>query len=302
MTAWSRFSPRPALLGHQEISGLLFPRCPSSPPGAASLKCGRGLELCLSSEGGREAPTPRSRCCFASQDQSPGTSGPPGAPRLAPSTRRQRLTSGGGVLSPPQSVSPSPDLRVPAQRGPGLREPLLRRPLHSLVSALRGPGPKVQRPERPRQRASPSLWAWRGAAATATILIFSDRPSPAGESSSCPNLSPLLPGPPRACTDFLSPSAPQSCKRPGLGVQHLCPRLCSQHSEQLHQRTSPSLRVRRGAAAPAAILVFGSACGQRLRLGYSRCSIFKGIPGVQEPTGAPRAAPNVWTTAASWGG
>ncbi|KAJ1157783.1 hypothetical protein NDU88_010482 [Pleurodeles waltl] len=188
-----------------------------------------------------------------------------------------------------------PDLRVPAQRGPGRREPLLHRPLHNLVSALRGPGPgpEAQRPERPRQRASPSLRARRGAAATAAILIPPIQPSQAGESSSHPSLSLPLPGPPRACTAgsgpprvFLSPSTPQSCKGLGLGAQRRRPRLRSQRSEQPYQWTSSSLRVRRGAAAPAAILVFGSACSQRLRLGYSQCSIFKGIPGVQEPTGA----------------
>ncbi|KAJ1143246.1 hypothetical protein NDU88_009557 [Pleurodeles waltl] len=202
-----------------------------------------------------------------------------------------------------------PDLCVPAQRGPGRREPLLRRPLHNLVSALRGPGPEAQRPERPRQRASPSLQARRGAAATATILISPIQPSLAEESSSLPNLSPPLPGPPCACTAgsgpprvFLSPSTPQSRKGLGLRAQHRHPRLRSQHSERPHQRTSPSLQVWRGAAAPAAILVFGSARGRRLRLGYSQCSIFKGIPGVQEPTGTPRAAPNVWTTTASWDG
>ncbi|KAJ1109311.1 hypothetical protein NDU88_006673 [Pleurodeles waltl] len=121
----------------------------------------------------------------------------------------------------PPLPPPGPPRTCTAGSGSPGASPLL----HNLSPSLRGPGPEAQRPcpghrpqrsERPRQRASPSLRARRGAAATAAILISSVRSSQMRESSPHLSLSLPPPRPPRACTAgsgpprvFLPPFTPQ---------------------------------------------------------------------------------------------
>ncbi|KAJ1189806.1 hypothetical protein NDU88_006548 [Pleurodeles waltl] len=156
---------------------------------------------------------------------------------------------------------------MPARRSPGRRKPLRSRP-HNLGSAHWGPGPGVQRrcprrrsqpAGRPRQAPHSSPAGRRDHTAT---LISSLRSDPMEESSLHPRLSLTSLGPPRTCTAGSGPpgafprsSAPQSCFGPrGPRPRSAAPASPVSLTERPYQRGSPSPRVRRSAAVPAAIL------------------------------------------------